>query len=118
MAKGPLHHVAALLDRLFAGRPTAELFAVMIFGPLLMNMVQVRVIRRSVPMMNRTLLQSARHLLQRQVVATTLLCCRPPCSTWPTDSLAAGFLQDGAPYARYAIGRSAPVHNDTRDYNI
>mmetsp|Transcript_18975 Transcript_18975/g.57310 ORF Transcript_18975/g.57310 Transcript_18975/m.57310 type:complete len:324 (-) Transcript_18975:5-976(-) len=40
VAKGPLHHVAALLDRLFAGRPTAELFAVMIFGPLLMNMVQ------------------------------------------------------------------------------
>ena len=41
VARSVLHHVAALLDHVFAGRPTAELFAVMIFGPLLMNMVQV-----------------------------------------------------------------------------
>lgn len=36
-----LHDVAALLDRVFLGHPTAQLFAVMIFGPLVMNMVQV-----------------------------------------------------------------------------
>lgn len=38
-----LQRVAQLLDSCFVGRPTAELFTVMICCPLLMNMVQVRV---------------------------------------------------------------------------
>jgi hypothetical protein len=37
-----LQRVAQLLDGVFMGRPTAELFTVMICCPLLMNMVQVR----------------------------------------------------------------------------
>ena len=37
-----LQRVAQLLDSCFVGRPTAELFTVMICCPLLMNMVQVR----------------------------------------------------------------------------
>lgn len=42
LAQRWLQRVAHLLDAAFEGRPTAELFTVMICCPLLMNMVQVR----------------------------------------------------------------------------
>jgi len=41
-AHKPLRRVAHGLDVGFHGKPTAELFAVMICCPLLMNMIQVR----------------------------------------------------------------------------
>lgn len=41
-ARRALTGIARLLDTAFRGRPTAQLFAVMIMCPLAMNMIQVR----------------------------------------------------------------------------
>ena len=41
LGRGVLIHVAALLDNLFYGHPTALLYFVMVMCPLCMNLVQV-----------------------------------------------------------------------------
>ena len=41
LGRGLLIHVAALLDNLFSGHPTALLYFVMVMCPLCMNLVQV-----------------------------------------------------------------------------
>lgn len=41
LARGVLIHVAALLDKAFQNKPTAELYFVMVMCPLCMNLVQV-----------------------------------------------------------------------------
>ena len=41
LGRGVLIHVAALLDNLFYGHPTALLYFVMVMCPLCMNLIQV-----------------------------------------------------------------------------
>ena len=48
LARGVLIHVAALLDKAFRGKPTSELYFVMVMCPLCMNLVQVDLVSKQV----------------------------------------------------------------------